>query len=225
MRAKQFEYVVDVQQDGTALAEGRSPSAQDLTWTPEHLLLEALARCTLLSLRFHADRAGVAVDARASASAVVTRPKAEQRFRLVEIACRLHVRLDPLPETPAVEQLLAQAEHDCFVGASLKPPTAYEWHVNGERREASGSPKALRVPQAPRPSEAPRPHEVVLDTAGLACSRCGQAAPPGDSAEWRVWNPADLGPEELTDAVAALGLICPDCREEEQTPEELGGGA
>ena len=30
-------------------------------WTPEHLLLAALGRCSLASLRHHADRAGLAV--------------------------------------------------------------------------------------------------------------------------------------------------------------------
>ena len=151
-RAKQFEYVVDIKPDGTALAEGGSPSAQDLTWAPEHLLLESLARCTLVSLRFHADRAGTSVDASATASAVVTRPKAERRFRIVEIACCLNVTLDPLPETLNVEQLLAQAEHDCFVGASLKSPTAYEWRVNGEPREATAPRSRRRRSSAAPPS-------------------------------------------------------------------------
>ena len=118
--AKRFVYEVALEQDGTATAEGGAPVPPDTTWTPEHLLVASLARCTVMSLRFHADRAGVSVDVSAAAKAGVTRPEDESRFRVVELTCRLDVTLAPLPADSAVAQLLSQAEHDCFVGASLK---------------------------------------------------------------------------------------------------------
>jgi organic hydroperoxide reductase OsmC/OhrA len=40
------------------------------------------------------------------------------------------VALEPEPED--VEALLALAERDCFISASLTAPTEYEWRVNGQ---------------------------------------------------------------------------------------------
>ena len=224
MREKRFEYVVALERDGTARAQGGSPAAHDLTWTPEHLLLAALVRCTVQSLGFHADREGIAVEADATATAAVTRPAAESRMRIVEVSCKLDVDLRPLPEAPAVEQLLADAEHDCFVGATLKPSTAYEWRVNGELRQPAGTPSGLRVPRVAPRTEAADARNTTPRTTDLACDRCGRPAPLGGSTEWRAWNPASISLDELTDPVAAHSLICPDCRAEEQSPEELGGG-
>ena len=222
MAAMQFEYAVSVAPDGHALAENRSPAPRDLTWSPEHLLLESLVRCSIQSLSFHADRAGVTVAASGDAGGVVERPKGEKRMRLAEIFCDLAVDLEPLPDAATVEQLLADAEHDCFVGATLKPAIRYRWRVNGELREPAGLPTGMRRPE---------PAPVVTDPIaappsieGLSCGGCGQAAPSGDLSEWHAWNPAGLGEETLGDAVGVHVLICPDCRAEEHSPEELRGG-
>ena len=61
-------------------------------------------------------------------------------MRLAEIFCDLAVDLEPLPDAATVEQLLADAEHDCFVGATLKLAIRYRWRVNGELREPAGAP-------------------------------------------------------------------------------------
>ncbi len=218
----QFEYAVSVERDGRAVAEDGAPAPRDLTWTPEHLLLESLVRCSIQSLSFHADRAGVTVDASGAAQGVVERPKGEQRMRVAEASCDIDVSLDPVPDASTVEQLLADAEHDCFVGATLKPSITYRWTVNGEAREPAGLPSGLRQPEPPAESvgtAVPAP-----SSAGLACARCGTAAPVGDLSQWHAWNPTGLSAELLTDEVGAHALICPDCRAEDQSPEELRGG-
>lgn len=218
----QFEYAVSVTSRGHALAENGSPAPRDLTWSPEHLLLESLIRCSIQSLTFHADRAGIAVSATGDARGVVERPKGEKRMRLAEIRCDLAVTFEPLPELETVEQLLADAEHDCFVGATLNAAINYGWQVNGETREPAGLPSGLRQPEpAPVVTE---PIDVPPSIAGLSCDRCGQAAPSGDLSEWHAWNPAGLGEETLADAVGVHVLICPVCRTEEHSPEELRGG-
>jgi uncharacterized OsmC-like protein len=132
-RAKRFEYAIALDADGALRAEGTDRLEPSAAWTPEHLLLAALARCTLASLRFHARRASLAVvSATASADGAVTLPEGEERFRLVEAAVRFDVTLDPRPDRDALARLLERAEHDCFVSASLVPRTATTWVVNGE---------------------------------------------------------------------------------------------
>ena len=218
----QFEYAVSVEPNGHALSEHGAPARRDLTWSPEHLVLESLIRCSMQSLSFHADRAGVTVAASGDARGVVERPKGETRMRLAEVSCELEVVLDPLPETEVVEQLLADAEHDCFVGATLKPEIRYRWHVNGELREPAGLPTGMRQPEpAPVVTD---PIDALPSIAGLSCDRCGQAAPSGDLSEWHAWNPAGLGEETLGDAVGVHVLICPACRAEEHSHDELRGG-
>jgi organic hydroperoxide reductase OsmC/OhrA len=101
-------------------------------WTPEHLVLAGLARCTLTSLDFHAKRAGLNVTGSASAQGLVTKRDEDGRYAFVEIECGLDVELDPAPQGDAVKELLDLAERDCFVGASLTAKPRYEWRVNGE---------------------------------------------------------------------------------------------
>ena len=56
--AKEFRYAVALDRTGRVTADGHSPLDLDPPWTPEHLVLAGLVRCTLQSLRFHSDRAG-----------------------------------------------------------------------------------------------------------------------------------------------------------------------
>jgi organic hydroperoxide reductase OsmC/OhrA len=128
--AKTFEYAASLDAEGRLLADG-SALEPDEAWTPEHLVLAGLMRCTLKSLGFHAGRADVAVRGSAAAEAVVTK-REDGRFGFVEIECGLDVELDPLPDGPALAELLDLAERDCFVGASLTPSPRYAWRVNGE---------------------------------------------------------------------------------------------
>src|SRR5438477_497101 len=75
------------------------PAALDLAdeWTPEHLVLAGLVRCTIESLRFHADREGIDFVASGSAYGLVTKRGPNDRYAFVEIDVELEVRLEPQP--------------------------------------------------------------------------------------------------------------------------------
>ena len=133
-RAKEFRYAIALGADGAVSTENGATLVPGADWTPEHLLLAALVRCTLKSLRHHADRAGVALGgAIGGASARVTKRESDGRFAAVETTVELSVQLDPEPDDEKVAALLAKAERDCFVGASLTAEPAYRWVVNGRR--------------------------------------------------------------------------------------------
>ncbi len=129
-RAKRFEYLVKVD-DEQITADGGSPLHPDEAWTPEHLLLAGLARCTMASLASSAKRAGAAVTGSAVATGAVTRREEDGRFALVEANVQVTVALDPPPED--ISQVLYYAERGCFVGASLTATPTYEWIVNGTK--------------------------------------------------------------------------------------------
>jgi organic hydroperoxide reductase OsmC/OhrA len=130
--AKSFEYAAALAADGRLLADGADPLEPGESWTPEHLVLAGLMGCTLKSLAFHAERSGVSARGSASSEAVVTRRDSDGRFAFVEVACALDVELEPAPEGEGLAELLALAERDCFVGASLTARPSYSWRVNGE---------------------------------------------------------------------------------------------
>jgi organic hydroperoxide reductase OsmC/OhrA len=121
---RRFEYAVIVAGDG--------PLRCDDDWTPEHLVLAGLGRCTLKSLAYHADRAGVRPRGTAAAQGVVEKRPGDGRYAFVEVECGLDVELEPAPERERLQELLELAERDCFVGASLTATPSYEWRVNGE---------------------------------------------------------------------------------------------
>jgi organic hydroperoxide reductase OsmC/OhrA len=119
---KRFEYSV-------AVTSGALEPDPD--WTPEHLVLAGLGRCTLKSLAFHAERRSISSAGEASAAGVVTKREEDDRYAFVEIECGLDVELEPAPEGDQLTELLDLAERDCFVGASLTEQPRYEWRVNG----------------------------------------------------------------------------------------------
>jgi organic hydroperoxide reductase OsmC/OhrA len=130
-RARVFTYGITIDRDSAARSdEGGSALAREEAWSPEHLLLAALARCLLTSLEFHAKRGGVALEGSAAARGTVTRRESDGRYAFVEIDAELDVALDPQPAE--VRELLARAERDCFVSASLTVTPSYSWTVNGE---------------------------------------------------------------------------------------------
>jgi uncharacterized OsmC-like protein len=129
---RRFEYAASLDAEGRLLADGGSPLEPGKEWTPEHLVLAGLMRCTLKSLRFHAERRSISVRGSAVAEAVVTKREQDGRHALVEVECGFDVELEPLPEGEALAELLALAERDCFVGASLTAEPRYEWRVNSE---------------------------------------------------------------------------------------------
>jgi organic hydroperoxide reductase OsmC/OhrA len=128
--AKTFSYAVALDDEGTATSdEGGQPLPLEEAWSPEHLVLAGLARCTLKSLDYHARRAQVASGGRASASGEVTQRDTDGRYAFVRVKVELDVTLEPEPQN--VRELLAKAERDCFVGASLAVKPRYRWTVNG----------------------------------------------------------------------------------------------
>ena len=130
-RAKSFSYAVSIDRDWTATSEkGGSPIAEEEAWTPEHLVLAGLARCTLTSLRYHARRDGIEVTGGADAKGEVTARDTDGHYAFVRIRVELDVTLNPIPSS--VRELVAKAERDCFVGASLTAKPRYRWTVNGE---------------------------------------------------------------------------------------------
>jgi organic hydroperoxide reductase OsmC/OhrA len=131
-RAKSFDYEVSLDETWDARSDrGGSvlPGAEEASWTPEHLLLAGLARCTLTSLRYHCVRAGVTLTSSASARGAVTRREEDGRFAFVDVGFEADVSFAPKPDDAAVAELLAKAERDCFVGASLTTEPTYTWRV------------------------------------------------------------------------------------------------
>jgi uncharacterized OsmC-like protein len=127
--ARTFEYAITLDRAGRPAVEDGEPFELPEDWKPEHLVLAGLARCTLTSLRYHATRAGLDAVGSASARGRVTRREEDERYAFVEIECELEVEIEPEPDD--VAELLAKAERDCFVGASLTAPPRYRWRVNG----------------------------------------------------------------------------------------------
>jgi uncharacterized OsmC-like protein len=128
VKAKEFRYELELDRAGRLTANDRAPLDLDAAWTPEHLVLAGLVRCTLQSLRYHADRAGVDFVASARATARVTK-RGDERYAFVEIDADIDLQVEPLPDE--LRSLLDKAERDCFVGASLRPSPHYRWRVNG----------------------------------------------------------------------------------------------
>jgi uncharacterized OsmC-like protein len=130
LKAKELRYSVDLTSAGELREEHGVAIDVPAEWSPEHLLLAALIRCSLKSLRFHAERRGIDVrSASGSSRTLVTRRATDERFALVETDLELSVELEPEP--PALSDLLALAERDCFVGSSLTAGPSYRWVVNG----------------------------------------------------------------------------------------------
>ncbi len=133
-RAKVFRHSVALEADGTILAEGEAPLELPETWTSEHLLLAALARCTLTSLRYHAR--GHVVTGSALTSSTITR-REDGLYGLVDVGVAIDLSLDPEPADEPLGELLERASRDCFIGNSLSVRPKYRWRVNG--REVEGA--------------------------------------------------------------------------------------
>ncbi|HEY7794162.1 MAG TPA: OsmC family protein [Gaiellaceae bacterium] len=129
--ARTFTYAVTVDRDWTARSDrGGTPIPAEEEWSPEHLLLAGLARCTLTSLRYHGRRIGIEVHGSAEANGEVTQRTTDGRYAFVWLKVAVDVTLDPTP--PSSRELVAKAERDCFVGASMTAKPRYSWIVNGE---------------------------------------------------------------------------------------------
>jgi organic hydroperoxide reductase OsmC/OhrA len=130
-RAKEFRYAVDLGEGDSVRTEDGTPLGPGAEWTPEHLLLAGLLRCVLKSLRHHAQRVEIEVQhAAGSARALVTKRESDGRYAVVETEVALDVTLEPKPGEAEIADLLANAERDCFVGASLAVKPSYRWSVS-----------------------------------------------------------------------------------------------
>jgi organic hydroperoxide reductase OsmC/OhrA len=127
-RPKVFEYAVEVDRGGRMTVPGGAQLEPGEGWSPDHLLLAALVRCSIDSLTYHARRAGHDVSASGSAHATVTRRESDGRYAITAAEVRIDAQLRPRATEPA--ELAAKAERDCFVGASLTIAPRYEWHVS-----------------------------------------------------------------------------------------------
>ena len=132
VRAKELRYAVSLTPDGELTDENGIVLDLPASWSPEHLLLAALVRCSLKSLDFHARRRSIDLrSASGSGRTLVTKRQTDDRYALVETEVDLAVEIEPEPEPGALRELLAFAERDCFVGSSLTAKPSYRWVVNG----------------------------------------------------------------------------------------------
>jgi len=127
-RAKVFEYAVEVDRADRLSIPGGAQIGRTDGWTPDHLLLAGLVRCSIDSFTHHAHRAGHEVTALGSARGRVTKRESDGRYAFVEIHVEVDVQLTPRSDDPA--DLAAKAERDCFVGASLSIEPEYTWRVS-----------------------------------------------------------------------------------------------
>jgi len=130
IKARELRYAVDLRPTGEFADEDGVRLDVPTEWTPEHLLLAALVRCSRASFRYHAERGGLAVgETSGSARGIVTKRESDERYAFVEVDVEVAVAVEPEPDDLAA--LLAKSERDCFVSASLTVEPRYRWIVNG----------------------------------------------------------------------------------------------
>jgi uncharacterized OsmC-like protein len=116
-KSKEIRHAVDLRDGGSLRTEDGTALEVEPEWSPEHLLLAALIRCSLKSLAYHAQHRGITVEhPHGSARSLITRRELD-----------LDVRLSPQPGETELAELLAKAERDCFIGASLTVNPTYRW--------------------------------------------------------------------------------------------------
>ena len=126
--AKVLEYAVELDPAGRMTIPGGGQFVPPEGWSADHLLLAALVRCSIDSFDYHARRAGHDVTASGSAQGKITKSGDDGRYRFVAIELRIDVRL--VPRTNEHSALIAKAERDCFVGASLVVKPEYQWRIS-----------------------------------------------------------------------------------------------
>ena len=126
--ARTFEYAVEVDAGGRMTIPGGGQLVPPEGWSADHLLLAALVRCSIDSLTYHARRAGHTTTASGTAQGTITKTGDDERYRFVQISVEIEGRLQP--RATEIEALVAKAERDCFVGASLIVKPEYMWRVS-----------------------------------------------------------------------------------------------
>jgi organic hydroperoxide reductase OsmC/OhrA len=127
-KAKVLEYAVDIDRVGRMTIPGGAQIQPGEGWSPDHLLLAALVRCSIDSLVYHARRAGHEVSATGDAIGKITKRETDGRYAFVSIEVRIGAQL--IPRADDADALIAKAERDCFVGASLTVAPEYTWQVS-----------------------------------------------------------------------------------------------
>ena len=128
VRAKTFEYAVELDPGGRMTIPGGGQFVSPEGWSADHLLRAALVRGSLASFAYHARRAGHSVAGSGSVHGTITQTPDDGRYRFVEIKVSIDAQLTP--RASDVDDLLMKAERDCFVGASLTVKPEYAWHVS-----------------------------------------------------------------------------------------------
>jgi len=130
-RVLQFDVTVDRAGDARS-ALGGSPLPREAEWWAEHVVLAGLVRCTLASMDYAARRVGMNAVSSGSAHGVVTKREEDGLYALVQTETTLDVQLAPAPAPDALHELVAKAEHGCFVSNSLTARPRHRWIVNGQ---------------------------------------------------------------------------------------------
>jgi organic hydroperoxide reductase OsmC/OhrA len=128
VKPKVLEYHVELDRGGRMTIPGGGQIVPPEGWSADHLLLAGLVRCSIDSLAYDARRAGHTVEATGSAHGTITKTGDDGRYRFVHIGVCIEAQLTPRPAEP--DALVAKAERDCFVGASLLVKPEYEWRVS-----------------------------------------------------------------------------------------------
>jgi organic hydroperoxide reductase OsmC/OhrA len=126
--AKVFEYAAEIDRAGRMTIPGGAQIDPAEGWSADHLLLAALIRCSIDSFTYHARRAGHEVEAQGQARGTVTKASPEDRYAFVSLDVRIDAQLTP--RATDSDELIANAERDCFVGASLKTKPTYDWQLS-----------------------------------------------------------------------------------------------
>jgi organic hydroperoxide reductase OsmC/OhrA len=126
--AKVLAYAVDLDSAGRMTIPGGGQFVPPEGWSADHLLLAALVRCSIDSFAYHARRAGREVAASGEAQGKITKSGEDGRYRFVAIDVSITAQLTPRMDE--VGDLVAKAERDCFVSASLTLKPEYAWHVS-----------------------------------------------------------------------------------------------
>jgi len=128
--SKELRYAVSLSSDGRFQSEDGTDLDVADSWTAEHLMLAALIRCAIESLRYSARKAGTNVtEASGSGRALVRKRDSDGRYAVVRADVTLDVAFDPKPERPVLADVLSWAERGCFIGSSLTAKPVYHWNV------------------------------------------------------------------------------------------------
>jgi peroxiredoxin-like protein len=99
-------------------------------WSPEQLLLAAVASCFVLTFRAVAKGSNIAYSSIA-VDAEGTVDRGEGRTRFTEIVLRPRLALPAGVDATRVRRALEKAEHACLVSASLSTPVRLEPDLAG----------------------------------------------------------------------------------------------